>query len=50
MYIAVVDSGANLEAFHRVDSVWGESIVIATKKAKTTVCLGISTGRIGNLS
>ena len=35
MCIAVVDSGANLKAFMRMDDAWVGSIDIAIKKAKT---------------
>jgi uncharacterized protein GlcG (DUF336 family) len=35
MCIAVVDSGANLKAFLRMDDAWVGSIDIAIKKAKT---------------
>ena len=50
MCIAVVDSGANLKAFHRMDDAWVGSIDIATKKAKTAVFFGMPTGQIGQLS
>jgi len=50
MCIAVVDSGANLKAFHRMDDAWVGSIDIAIKKAKTAVYFGMPTGQIGNLS
>ena len=35
MCIAVVDSGANLKAFLRMDDAWVGSIDISIKKAKT---------------
>ena len=35
MCIAVVDSGGELKAFHRMDDAWVGSIDIAIKKAKT---------------
>lgn len=50
MCIAVVDSGANLKAFHRMDDAWVGSIDIAIKKAKTAVFFGMPTGAIGKLS
>ena len=50
MCIAVVDSGANLKAFHRMDDAWVGSIDIAQKKAKTAVFFGMPTGEIGKLS
>src|SRR5690606_22037036 len=50
MCIAVVDSGANLKAFDRMDDAWVGSIDIAIKKAKTAVFFGMPTGLIGNLS
>jgi uncharacterized protein GlcG (DUF336 family) len=50
MCIAVVDSGANLKAFLRMDDAWVGSIDIAIKKAKTAVLFGMPTGQIGKLS
>jgi uncharacterized protein GlcG (DUF336 family) len=50
MCIAVVDSGGNLKAFHRMDDAWVGSIDIAQKKAKTAVFFGMMTGQIGQLS
>ena len=50
MCIAVVDSGANLKSFHRMDDAWVGSIDIAIKKAKTAVFFGMPTGQIGQLS
>ena len=50
MCIAIVDSGANLKAFYRMDDAWVGSIDIAIKKAKTAVFFGMPTGQIGNLS
>ena len=50
MCIAVVNSGANLKAFHRMDDAWVGSIDIAIKKAKTAVFFGMPTGQIGQLS
>ncbi len=50
MCIAVVDSGANLKAFARMDDAWVGSIDIAIKKAKTACFFGMPTGEIGKLS
>lgn len=50
MCIAVVDSGGNLKAFHRMDDAWVGSIDIAIKKAKTAVFFGMPTGELGKLS
>lgn len=50
MCIAIVDLGANLKAFHRMDDAWVGSIDIAIKKAKTAVFFGMPTGQIGKLS
>ncbi len=50
MCIAIVDSGANLKAFHRMDDAWVGSIDIAIKKAKTAVYFMMPTGQIGQLS
>ena len=50
MCIAIVDSGANLKAFFRMDDAWVGSIDIAQKKAKTAVFFGMPTGEIGKLS
>ncbi len=50
MCIAIVDSGANLKAFHRMDDAWVGSIDISIKKAKTAVFFGMPTGQIGKLS
>jgi uncharacterized protein GlcG (DUF336 family) len=50
MCIAIVDSGANLKAFYRMDDAWVGSIDIAIKKARTAVFFGMPTGLIGKLS
>lgn len=50
MDIAVVDSGANLKAFVRMDDAWVGSIDIAFKKAKTACFFMMPTGQIGKLS
>lgn len=50
MCIAVVDSGADLKAFTRMNGAWVGSIDIAIKKAKTACFFGMNTGQIGQLS
>ena len=50
MCIVVVDSGANLRAFVRMDEAWVGSIDIAIKKAKTACFFGMATGDLGQLS
>ena len=50
MDIAVVDAGANLKAFARMDGAWLGSIDIAQKKARTARWFGVPTGAIGRLS
>ena len=50
MDIAVVDAGANLKAFARMDGAWLGSIDIAIKKAKTARFFDMPTGEIGKLS
>ncbi|MGY6215326.1 GlcG/HbpS family heme-binding protein [Methylolobus aquaticus] len=50
MCIAVVDSGAELKAFARMDDAWVGSVDIAIKKAKTACLFGMTTGQIGSLS
>ena len=50
MDIAVVDAGANLKAFVRMDGAWLGSIDIAQKKAKTARWFDMPTGTIGGLS
>ncbi|QDV08666.1 hypothetical protein Poly30_42190 [Planctomycetes bacterium Poly30] len=50
MNIAVVDAGANLKAFARMDSAWLGSIDIAQKKARTARYFDMPTGDIGGLS
>lgn len=50
MNIAVVDVGANLKAFYRMDGAWLGSIDIAIKKAKTARFFDMPTGEIGKLS
>ena len=48
--IAVVDAGANLKAFIRMDDSFLGSIDIAIKKAKTSRYFDIATGDLGELS
>ncbi|QED36877.1 heme-binding protein [Antarcticibacterium arcticum] len=50
MNIAVVDAGANLTAFTRMDNAWLGSIDIAIKKAKTARFFNMETGELGKLS
>jgi uncharacterized protein GlcG (DUF336 family) len=50
MCIAVVDSGASLKAFMRMDDAWVGSIDIAVKKARTACFFGMPTGEIGKLA
>ena len=50
MDIAVVDAGANLKAFARMDGAWLGSIDIAMKKARTARYFDMNTGEIGKLS
>lgn len=50
MDIAVVDAGANLKAFVRMDGAWLGSIDIAMKKARTARFFDMNTGDIGQLS
>ena len=48
--IAVVDSGANLKAFRRMDDAWVGSIDVAIKKAKTACFFAMPSGDLGKLS
>ena len=50
MDIAVVDAGANLKAFVRMDDAWLGSVDIAVKKAKTARFFNMPTGALGALS
>ena len=50
MNIAVLDAGANLKAFARMDDAWLGSIDISIKKAKTARFFDMNTGEIGKLS
>lgn len=50
MNIAIVDAGANLLAFVRMDGAWLGSLDISIKKAKTARYFDMDTGIIGELS
>ena len=50
MNIAVVDAGANLVAFVRMDGAWLGSLDISIKKAKTARFFDMNTGIVGELS
>lgn len=50
MNIAIVDGGANLVAFARMDGAWLGSLDISMKKAKTARFFDMNTGDIGGLS
>lgn len=50
MNIAVVDAGANLVAFGRMDGAWLGSLDISIKKAKTARFFDMNTGTVGELS
>ena len=50
MNIAVVDAGANLQAFARMDGAWLGSIDIAIRKARTARFFDMPSGEIGKLS
>ncbi len=50
MDIAIVDAGANLKAFLRMDEAWIGSIDISIKKARTARFFDMNTGEIGKLS
>ena len=50
MNIAIVDEGANLVSFHRMDNAWLGSLDISIKKAKTARFFDMNTGEIGKLS
>ena len=50
MNIAVVDAGANLKAFARMDGAWLGSVDIAIKKSRTARFFDMPTGEIGKLS
>ncbi|TRX42255.1 GlcG/HbpS family heme-binding protein [Flavobacterium restrictum] len=50
MNITVVDAGANMVAFARMDGAWLGSADISLKKAKTARFFDMNTGIIGSLS
>jgi len=50
MNIAIVDAGANLVAFGRMDGAWLGSLDISIKKAKTARFFDMNTGVVGELS
>ncbi len=50
MNIAIVDAGANLVAFHRMDNAWLGSVDISIRKAKTARYFDMNSGEIGKLS
>ena len=50
MNIAVVNAGANLKAFARMDGAWLGSIDVAIRKARTARFFDVNTGEIGKLS
>merc|ERR1712073_234973 len=50
MNISVVDNGANLVGFLRMDGAWLGSVDIAMKKAKTATFFQMNTELIGSLS
>lgn len=50
MNIAVVDAGANLKAFVRMDGAWLGSIDVSIRKARTARLFDMNTGEIGKLS
>ncbi|QIL74626.1 MULTISPECIES: GlcG/HbpS family heme-binding protein [Hymenobacter] len=50
MNIAIVDSGANLVTFLRMDDAWLGSLDISIKKAKTARFFDMNTGEVGKLS
>ncbi|KAA3437847.1 GlcG/HbpS family heme-binding protein [Rufibacter hautae] len=50
MNIAVVDAGANLTSFARMDGAWLGSIDIAIRKARTVRFFDMPTGNLGQAS
>lgn len=50
MNISIVDAGANLVAFARMDGAWLGSVDISLKKAKTARFFDMNTGILGDLS
>jgi len=50
MNVAIVDAGANLKAFVRMDGAWLGSIDIAIRKARTARMFDMNTGELGKMS
>jgi uncharacterized protein GlcG (DUF336 family) len=50
MNIAIVDEGANLVSFHRMDNAWLGSVDISIRKAKTARFFDMNTGELGKAS
>ena len=50
MNIAMVDAGANLVSFVRMDGAWLGSVDISIKKAKTATYFDMPTGKLGTFS
>lgn len=50
MNICIVDTGANMVAFARMDGAWLGSADIALKKAKTAAYFNLPSGEVGKLS
>lgn len=50
MNIAIVDAGANLTAFVRMDGAWLGSVDIAQRKARTARYFDMPSGELGKLS
>ncbi|MDN6279737.1 MAG: heme-binding protein [Psychroflexus sp.] len=50
MNIAIVDAGANLVAFGRMDGAWLGSVDISIKKAETARYFDMNSGSVGELS
>ena len=50
MNIAMVDAGANLVSFVRMDGAWLGSVDISIKKAKTATYFNMPTGQLGKFS
>ena len=50
MNIAIVDAGANLTAFARMDGAWLGSVDIAIRKARTARFFDMQTGDLGQAS
>lgn len=50
MNVAIVDEGANLKAFARMEDAWLGSIDIAIKKARTARYFDMPTGDLGQAS